>query len=379
MKKLNIVIFGLSITSSWGNGHATTFRGLVKALAARGHRVVFFEKDVSWYASNRDLPEPPFCRTILYQGPADLAPHEDMIADADLVILGSYVADAHRIANKIVQLNPSCFAFYDIDTPVTIAKMENDDFEYLHPEMIPDFDIYLSFTGGPILDRLENEFGARMARPLYCSVDTDIYYPESGVENFIEADNPYQYILGYLGTYSDDRQPSLQSLLIDPAKQLNKECFCVAGAQYPEDLAWPANVERVEHIPPHQHRKFYNAQRFTLNITRRNMMHAGYSPSVRLFEAGACGTPVISDNWPGIEEFFNVGGEILVAENGEDVLRHLKMDDGERRELGRRLQENILASHTSGHRAYEIELYWQELQDLEPEPERDELDDSVVA
>lgn len=378
MKKLNIIFFGLSITSSWGNGHATTFRGLIKALAARGHSVTFFEKDVPWYAANRDFAEPPFCRTVLYQSPADLAPYEKKIADADLVVMGSYVGDARKIANRIVELNPACFAFYDIDTPVTIAKMENDDFEYLHPEMIPDFDIYLSFTGGPVLDRLENEFGARKARPLYCSVDTNIYYPEVGVENFIETDSPFQYTLGYLGTYSEDRQPSLQSLLVDPAKQLSEARFCVAGAQYPEDLAWPTNVERVEHIPPHQHRKFYNAQRFTLNITRQDMLRTGYAPSVRLFEAGACGTPVISDNWPGIEEFFTVGTDILVAETGDDVLRHLAMAEDERRELGRSLQENILASHTAAHRAFEIELYWQELQELEAEPE-DELDSSVIA
>lgn len=376
MKTLDIVFFGLSITSSWGNGHATTFRGLIKALAARGHRVTFFEKDVPWYATNRDFAEPPFCRTILYQSPADLMPYEKKIADADLVVMGSYVGDARKIANRIVELNPACFAFYDIDTPVTIAKMENDDFEYLHPEMIPDFDIYLSFTGGPVLDRLENEFGARMARPLYCSVDTDIYYPETDAENFIETGDPFQYSLGYLGTYSEDRQPSLQRLLVDPAKQLSSARFCVAGAQYPEDLAWPTNVERVEHIPPHQHRKFYNAQRFTLNITRQDMLRCGYAPSVRLFEAGACGTPVISDNWPGIEEFFTVGEDMLVAETSKDVLQHLNMAEDERRELGKKLQENILASHTSTHRAFEIELYWQELQELAPESE---LDNSVLA
>lgn len=368
VNKLNIIIFGLSITSSWGNGHATTFRSLVKALGKRGHTITFFEKDVPWYAGNRDLPDPPFCETLLYQVPQQLRQHASAIEQADLVILGSYVSDAREIATWVNQLSPACFAFYDIDTPVTLAKLERDDFEYLHPEMIPQFDIYLSFSGGPILRTLEKQWGAQRARPLYCSVDPDLYSPEDKPEDEPE-DNPdpednqqgsYEYTLGYLGTYSDDRQPTVQKLLIDTAAKLDDRQFCVAGPQYPSSIAWPLNVKLIDHVPPHQHRHFYNTQRFTLNVTRQDMLTSGYSPSVRLFEAGACGTPIISDYWKGLDELFDIGQDILIAESTEEAVAHLNLSEQKRRHMAQRIRHKVLNQHTSDHRALELEQYWQE-------------------
>ncbi len=358
MQPLNIIIFGLSITSSWGNGHATTFRSLIKALHARGHQITFLEKDVPWYAANRDMPHPPFCRTELYRDVSELKHYAADISTADLVILGSYVADAQDITRLVKLLAPRCFAFYDIDTPVTLAKLESGDYEYLHPDMIPEFDIYWSFTGGPILQVLEQDYGAQRALPLYCSVDPDLYFHEPVMRD----DRSHRhYALGYLGTYSDDRQPTLNKLLIETARHMPEARFCVAGAQYPSAIEWPANVQTVEHIPPEQHCTFYNDQLFTLNITRRDMIRAGYSPSVRLFEAGACGTPVISDYWPGLDRFFALGDEILVARNSNDVLEHLEMEEEERLALGLRFRQRILNGHTSRHRALEIEHHWQQL------------------
>jgi spore maturation protein CgeB len=355
MQALNIAIFGLSVTSSWGNGHATTFRSLIKALAKRGHNITFFEKDVPWYASNRDLPNPPFCETILYNSLAELKDYESKVSGADLVILGSYVQEADKLTDMIVKAGPGCFAFYDIDTPVTLAKLERGDYEYLTPEMIPQFDLYLSFTGGPTLEVLEQKWHAQRARPLFCSVDPDLYYPDQF------GTGEHEYAMGYLGTYSDDRQPTVNSLLIKTAQALRDSNFCVAGAQYPEDIQWPENVNHVEHIPPQEHRQFYNAQRFTLNVTRQDMIKAGYSPSVRLFEAGACGTPIISDYWQGLGSIFEIGDEILVARNSEDVQDYLKMDDIARGEMGLRIRQRVLKSHTSKHRAMEIEDYWREV------------------
>jgi len=354
MKKLTIVIFGLSITSSWGNGHATTFRSLVKALAKRGHTISFFEKDVPWYAAHRDLAKPPFCQTHLYKNVEEVDHYKDVLAGADLIILGSYVADAKAIADKIIAVEPPCFAFYDIDTPVTLAKLDNNDYEYLHPEMIPQFDLYLSFTGGPILNRLEKEYGAQKARPLYCSVDPLLYHGNAD-------STPKKYTLGYLGTYSDDRQPTVNNLLIETAKKLPEQKFVVAGAQYPSDIDWPENTETIEHIPPHRHNHFYNSQQFTLNVTRRDMINAGYSPSVRLFEAGACATPIISDYWDGLNSFFNIGEEILVAKNSAEVMEYLHMPESERLAIGERIRKKVLNHHTSAHRAAEIENYWLEI------------------
>lgn len=352
MKKLNIVIFGLSITSSWGNGHATTFRSLAKALHARGHRITFFEKDVPWYAAHRDLPTPYYCHTVLYEHLKDLHQHDAIIAQADLVILGSFVQDSEALLNLLRPYAVPCLAYYDIDTPVTLAALENGSCEYLRPHMVPHFDVYLSFSGGPNLEHLEHRWGARRARPLYCSVDPELYYPEPC---------ELEYSLGYLGTYSDDRQDTLQELLLNSAQALPQAQFCVAGAQYPEGIRWPDNVEHREHIPPQQHRRFYNAQKFTLNITRRDMIVAGYSPSVRLFEAGACGTPVISDNWEGLDQFFSVGDDILVARSSTEVRAYLEMDEKTRHYIGENMRRKVLAAHTSDHRARELESYWREV------------------
>lgn len=362
MKSLDIRVFGLSITSAWGNGHATTYRSLLKALANRGHRICFYEKDVPWYAHNRDLPNPAFCQKILYRHPEDLRGHAKAIARADLVILGSYVSDAAELAHWIHGLGPACFAFYDIDTPVTLAKLRTGNHEYLHPDMIPEFDLYLSFTGGPILKALEQEFGARKAAPLYCSVDPELYFPDDLNANSTPLGHvdEHKYRLGYLGTFSSDRQDKLQRLLLDVATAVPQERFCVAGAQYPEDMAVPVNVERIEHIPPPQHRRFYNDQRFTLNLTRSDMVDAGHSPSVRLFEAGACGVPVISDDWPGMASFFVPGEDILIASSTDDVVHYLNISNEERFAIVQRFRSKVLNHHTSQHRAEELEQLWQQ-------------------
>ncbi len=344
---LRIVIFGLSITSSWGNGHATTFRGLVKALDARGHEIVFFERDVPWYASNRDLKRPPYCKTVLYESLDELkANYESVVANADVVMVGSYVPEGVPLGQWVTEIGGGVTAFYDIDTPVTLAKLRRGDFEYLTPELIPRYDVYFSFTGGPTLEELELTWNAQRAVPLYCSVDPDLYFPEKVKP---------RYDLGYLGTYSADRQPTVERLLVEPARCRPQATFCVAGPQYPAEIEWPANVERIEHLPPADHRRFYNRQRFTLNVTRADMIRAGYAPSVRLFEAAACGVPVISDVWPGLETLFEPEREILFAHSAEEIVGYLDLPEERRKAIGAAARKRVLASHTADHRAAELE------------------------
>jgi spore maturation protein CgeB len=240
-------------------------------------------------------------------------------------------------------------AFYDIDTPVTLARLEGDGADYLSAAQIPRYDLYLSFTGGPTLERLQQRYQAPIARPLYCSVDPALYFPEAA---------PVQWDLGYLGTYSDDRQPVLERLMLKGAAREPSARFVVAGPQYPDSIAWPANVERIVHLAPAEHRRFYNALRFTLNVTRADMVRAGYSPSVRLFEAAACGTPIISDTWKGLDRFFTPGAEILLSRNARETLGYLRdIDDSARRELAERARRRVLAAHTAAHRAIELEGY----------------------
>ncbi|MRX51896.1 glycosyltransferase [Paracoccus sp. S-4012] len=342
---MRLVVLGLSLSSAWGNGHATTFRALLKSFARRGHEVLFLERDVPWYASQRDLTDPDWCRLAFYPDLPGLDRWRGEIAAADAVIVGSYVPDGVEVARRVQGWARGVTAFYDIDTPITLAKLERGDFEYLSPEVIPGFDLYLSFTGGPTLRHIEARYGSPMARALYCSVDLDLYGPRAV---------PVRWDLSYLGTYSDDRQPTLDRLLIEPARARPDLRFVVAGPQYPASIDWPENVERIEHCPPADHAAFYSASRFTLNVTRADMIRAGWSPSVRLFEAGACATPIISDRWDGLETLFAPGREIVLADTGADVLAAL---DGDATAMGRAARARIEAAHTADHRAAELEAH----------------------
>ncbi len=349
-KPLDIVILGLSITSSWGNGHATTFRALVRALSARGHNVCFLERDMPWYAEHRDLPNPPYGLTQLYKSLPELKKRfARKVSNADLCIVGSYVPDGVAVGEWVMRTCRGVKAFYDIDTPVTLAKLASGDTEYVSKRLVRSYDLYLSFTGGPVLRKIERELGSPMARTLYCSVDPKIYFPEEVKP---------KWDLGYMGTYSVDRQPSLDELLIEPARRSPKLKTVVAGSMYPSEVSWPANVERIEHLAPAAHRRFYSSQRFTLNLTRADMRSAGYSPSVRLFEAAACGTPIISDYWAGLETFFELEKAIVTASSADQVLRYLnEIDEKERCAIGERARVRVLASHTSEQRAIELEGY----------------------
>ena len=341
---MKLVVLGLSLSSSWGNGHATTYRALLKAFAARGHSVTFLERDQPWYAEHRDLAQPGWCRLALYADIATLGLHRQEIAAADAVIVGSYVADGPSVIARIQRWASGVTAFYDIDTPITLAKLAGGDHDYLAPENIPGFDIYFSFTGGPTLRTLEHRWHARRAEALYCSVDPDAYPP---------LDTPERWALSYLGTYSPDRQPVLERLLIAPARARPDLAFAVAGPLYPDTIDWPANVERIAHIPPADHPAFYAASRLTLNVTREDMRVAGWSPSVRLFEAAACARPIVSDRWPGLDQLFAVPDELLIADTGADILAALDRPD--RAATGQAARARVLAEHTAAARAAQLE------------------------
>jgi spore maturation protein CgeB len=350
---LKLVIFGLSITSSWGNGHATTFRALCKALHERGHEIVFYEHDLEWYASNRDMPEPPFCRVRLFDKWSNVKGEvKKELSEADVALVGSYFPDGLEAIEEVANSNVPVKAFYDIDTPITVAQLrEKGGSDYLKAEQIPEFDLYFSFTGGPMLDELEQRFGARKAVPLYCSFDPK-EYRRFGVNQRFACD------LSYMGTYAPDRQPKIDKLLCEPAHRLPQRKFLVAGPQYPKSINWPSNVRRITHLNPRWHARFYSSSRLTLNVTRRDMVRAGFSPSVRLFEAAACGSTLISDNWPGLDTFFLPGREILLPVCAEDVARYLTdMEDSELQKIGFNAQQRVLAEHTSEIRARQFEDY----------------------
>lgn len=347
---MKIVIIGLSITSSWGNGHATTYRSFIKELKKEGHDILFLEQDAPYYARHRDMATSPFCEIGLYENwkslPLQYSPE---VENADLVMVGSYVPSGTRVGQWVLDTAQGVTAFYDIDTPVTIEKLKKGDYEYLHPDLIPRYNMYLSFAGGKVLDLLENEFRSPAAKPFYCSVDEELYYP---------LPLPKKWKMGYLGTYSPDRQPKVNELLLEVANNSPEEKFILAGPQYPETINCPSNVEMVNHIPPHEHNHFYNSQQFTLNITRDDMVKMGFSPSVRLFEAAACGIPVISDKWEGIETIFKPEKEILLVDKAEDVRFYFQnISPQEAMQIGQNARNKVLKYHTSKIRARQLLNY----------------------
>jgi spore maturation protein CgeB len=348
---MKLTIFGLSITSSWGNGHATTFRALCDALHRRGHSIVFFEHNLEWYQNNRDLPHPPYCKVRIFENWEEILPVvRAELRDSDVAMVGSYFPDGIAALEEVLSSRVPVKAFYDIDTPVTVRSLrDHGRAEYLLKEHLSELDIYFSFTGGPMLKRLEDELGTPFAVPLYCSVD-----PEKHRE--LPAQPGFACDLSYMGTYAPDRHSKIDELLCVTAGRLPHKKFIVAGPQYPSSIEWPENVQRIMHLDPRHHAGLYSSSRITLNVTRREMVLAGYSPSVRLFEAAACAAAIASDNWPGLETFLAPGREILLPTGSDDVVRYVRdYDTAELRRIGRAARERVLGSHTSEVRAREFE------------------------
>lgn len=372
---MKIVIFGLAITSSWGNGHATTFRALCKALHTRGHRIEFFEHDTEWYAGNRDLPRPEFCDVHIFQSWNEILPEvRRQLRDCDVAMVGSYFPDGVAAIGEMLDSPAPCKTFYDIDTPITVSQLrEHRRTDYLLGEQISGFDVYFSFTGGPMLKEIENRFGSPLAVPLYCSFDPAEYrrYP---------VNKRFACDLSYMGTYAPDRQPKIEEFFCRVARLLPERKFILAGPQYPRRLRWPANVRHIMHLNPRWHSRFYSSSRLTLNVTRRDMVIAGWSPSVRLFEAAASGACIVSDTWPGLDAFFHPSEEILLPTCAEDVARYIaETDDTELRSIGAHAQERVLAEHTSDARARQFEAWIEQGRAMRRIVLEDELDLPSVA
>jgi spore maturation protein CgeB len=343
---MRIVVFGLSITSSWGNGHATLWRGLVRALAERGHAVTFFERDVPWYAAHRDLESPPGAVVVLYDEWPEMQAQR-AVERADAVIVTSYCPDA-RAAAALPRAGERR-VFYDLDTPVTLARLEGGhDVPYVPVDGLGAFDLVLSFTGGAALTALRERLGARQVAPLYGSVDLQAYAPGRPSCRFAST-------LSHLGTYASDRRAALEALFFDVARRCPGERFVLGGSLYPPDLEWPANVDHVTHVAPAEHPAFYASSTWTLNVTRGAMARLGYCPSGRLFEAAACGAALLSDVWAGLDAFFEPGQELMIAHTTEDALATLALPAARARAIGEAARARVTAQHTAGHRAAELE------------------------
>lgn len=354
---MKLVIFGLTVSSSWGNGHATLWRGLWRALARRGHRVVFFERDVEYYASHRDITALDGGELLLYRDWEDVLPRATReLRVADAAIVTSYCPDGVPASELMARSGHSAIKlFYDLDTPVTLeALRQGRTVPYIGPRGLRDFDLVLSFTGGPALQELRWLLGAPRVATLYGHVDPEVHRP-------VPAQETYRCALSYLGTYAADRQSALESLFIEPARRLPGKPFVIGGAQYPAGFPWVANIRFVRHLPPAQHPAFFCSSRLTLSVTRRAMLQNGYCPSGRLFEAAACGTPIVSDWWTGLDEFLEPGREVILARRPEDVVDALEMSDAQLARIAGAARQRVLADHTSDRRADELERMLEEV------------------
>lgn len=346
---MKIVIFGLTISSSWGNGHATLWRGLCKALARLGHCVVFFERNRSYYESARDWHASPGTSLVIYEGWWET---RDVIVrhlmDADVAIVTSYCADATAACDLILDFPHVLGVFYDLDTPVTLANLEaGEHVSYLGSRGLRDYDLVLSYTGGSALEQLQSLLGARRVLPLYGHVDPELHRP-------VDAAERYRADLSYLGTYAADRQRALEALFIAPARARAQLRFVMGGAQYPDSFPWSSNVYFVRHLPPEEHASFFSSSRLTLNVTREAMARMGWCPSGRLFEAAACRTPILSDDWDGIAQFYEPGEEILLAHDTDEALVALDLSPARIARIAQRAYERTLEQHTSHRRAKEL-------------------------
>lgn len=347
---MKLVIFGLTVSSSWGNGHATLWRGLCRALAHAGHRVVFFERDTPFYRNDRDLTAPTWGQLHLFSHWDEALPSvRAELADADVAFVTSYCPDALAATEAIIEADVPLRVFYDLDAPVTLERVRaGEAVDYIGPRGLADYDLVLSYTGGRALDELQSVLGARHVAPLYGFVDPEAHFPVAP-EPALRAD------LSYLGTFAEDRQAMLEELFIEPARRLPGRRFLIGGSQYPADFPWTKNVFFVRHVEPVRHPAFFCSSRLTLNVTRRAMRASGHCPSGRLFEAAACGVPIVSDSWEGLDRFFHFGAEIIVANSAEDVVNALQLSDAELHRIAGHAHERVLAEHTATHRVKELE------------------------
>lgn len=362
---MKLVVFGLTVSSSWGNGHATLWRGLIKALAAQGCEVSFFERDVAYYARHRDLCALPAGELVLYSEWAGVAAQaRTEAAAADAVIVTSYCPDGRQAADLAREVARRA-VFYDMDTPVTLARLAaGETVDYLPADGLTGFDLVLSYTGGAALMRLERDLGARRALPLYGHVDPDAHRPAPPQDRF-------RCDLSYLGTYAADRQPTVTALFAEPARRRPDLRFLLGGSGYDTAFPWSDNIFFLDHVAPPEHCAFFASSRLTLNATRRDMAQMGYCPSGRLFEAAACGAPILTDAWEGLDLFFEPGREILTAATTEDALAALDLSAADLAGVAASARERTLDEHTSARRAAQLIGYLQASAPMGPRPADD--------
>ena len=348
---MKLVIFGLTISSSWGNGHATLWRALCRGLHARGHEIVFFERDVPYYARHRDQHEPQGCTLRLYSQWEDVVTEaRRSLRDADVGMVTSYCPDGRVAAAAVLDSTAALKVYYDLDTPVTLARLRDGQ----RVDYLPATDSAPSISSSATPAATRSGSCARhlahgrsrrsMAASIRMSTGRSMPTRGSHVTSRISARTRPIARTRSTGCSSSRRFGVRPGGSHWP------------GRMYPPDFRWTPNMFYLSHLPPGDHPSFYCSSSLTLNITRGPMAEMGFCPSGRLFEAAACGTAMLSDWWEGLDAFFTPGrGDSRSPNDTPDAVAALDLSDAERRAVGRRARERALDCHTAAIRAGELE------------------------
>jgi spore maturation protein CgeB len=350
--RLDIAFFGSSLVSAYWNGAATYYRGIVRALAERGHRVTFYEPDAYGRQQHRDMPDPSWARVVVYPGEGESGVLDALAQarGADLVVKASGVGVFDELLEREVlalQNARTRVAFWDVDAPATLDRVQtNHDDPFL--ALIPRYDLVLTYGGGDPVVRAYEALGARECVPIYNALDPSTHHP-------VPPEPRFACDLGFLGNRLPDREARVEEFFLRAAELLPDHGFVLGGSGW-ADKPMPSNVNPIGHVYTHEHNAFNCTPRAVLNVNRESMARYGFSPPTRVFEAAGAGACLITDEWIGIELFLEPGNEVLIARDGEAVAEHLRSLTSERaRAIGSAAYRRILGEHTYAHRVAQLE------------------------
>ena len=352
-RRLDIAIFGSSLVSSYWNGAATYFRGIIHALHQRGHRITFYEPDALDRQRHRDMPPPPWCDVVVYPGSGEdgVARALEQAREADLVVKASGVGVFDEwLEREVLALQGpgTLVAFWDVDAAATLERIAGDP-EDAFRGLIPRYDLVLTHGGGDQVVQAYRGFGARECVPVYNALDPATHHPVEAKPRFVAS-------LGFLGNRLPDRESRVRGFFFDAAARLPGECFLLGGSGWQVDAGRFPNVRHLGHVSTRDHNAVNCSVRLVLNINRDSMARTGFSPPSRMFEAAGAGACLVTDAWDGIEQFLEPGSEVLIAHGPEEVAEHVRsVDSGQARRIGARARARLLAEHTYAQRAAQLE------------------------
>ncbi|HKU62245.1 MAG TPA: glycosyltransferase [Gemmatimonadales bacterium] len=349
---LDIAFFGSSLVSAYWNGAATYYRGIIRALARRGHRITFYEPDAYGRQAHRDIPDPPWARVVIYDGEGGdgVARVLEEARAADLLVKASGIGVFDPLLERAVldiRRSDATVVFWDVDAPATLDRLEQDQDDPFR-RLIPKYDLVFTYGGGEPVIQAYRRLGARRCEPVYNALDPETHHP-------VPPDPRFRADLGFLGNRLPDREARVDRFFLESARLRPDRRFVLGGSGW-GDKALPANVGYVGHVYTRDHNAFNCTPRAVLNVNRESMARYGFSPPTRVFEAAGAGGCLITDAWEGIELFLEPGREVLVAADGLQVAEHLDASGtGDGRAIGERARRRILAEHTYDHRAAQVE------------------------